>query len=142
MNDPSQVFAAAKHGSQPGIRILKGEAAEDENDKTREQEPVLHSLIKTQTHDRPRLTFPRRNLTTPNQCVVKYHAADHEDDQRNVDPAHDPSPNRTDVSSAVFSYQLGRQMNPAGSKVHARTDMALTARLRQIVGADHRFRIR
>ena len=69
------------------------------------------------------------------------HAADYENDERNVDPANYPSPDRAGVSGSTLRYQCGRQVDLAPRKIRTSADMTLPARLRQIVCADHRLGI-
>jgi len=73
---------------------------------------------------------------------MKDHAANHENNQRHVNPPHDGGPNRANVSRAVGRDQFRRQVNPARCEISARSDMTLPARVRQICSADHRLRIR
>ena len=102
---------------------------------------MLHSLIERQPYDLARLTFFLRRLANPDQPIVNCHAADYENDQRNVDPANYPGTDRSRVSESTLRHKLGGQVDPAHREVHPRPDMALPARLRQIGWADHRFRI-
>ena len=66
------------------------------------------------------------------------HAADDENDERNVDPAHDPGADRAGIRGSNWRYQSGRQVDLAPREIRTSADMTLPARLRQIVGADHR----
>ena len=80
MNNPSQVFVPTEHQSKPRIGVLKREAAQHQRNEARQQQPVLHALIETQTHNGPCLAFSRCNLTRPNQSVMNDHTANHKRD--------------------------------------------------------------
>ena len=102
---------------------------------------MLHALVEGQPYDLARLTFFLFRLSKPDQAIVNCHAANHENDQWNVDPAHDPCAKRTGICGSSWRYQSGRQVDLAPRKIRTSADMTLPARLRQIVCTDHRLGI-
>ncbi len=72
---------------------------------------------------------------------MNYHASDHENDERDVNPADYPRPDDSGVLRTGRRNQFGRQVDLAAGEVRVRADVALAARFGKIGGADHRLGI-
>jgi len=94
MHDTAQLFAHGEDFGQPGVGELEREAGEDENDEADEQDEMLPALVGCHAdHERILDSALRDCFAAPDNGVVQEHDSDHQDNERDVDPAdpaHDP----------------------------------------------------
>jgi hypothetical protein len=102
MKNAPQEFVRAQNPGQAGIRILQGKATQNQNDEAGQEQPVLQSLVRGQTHNGAHLPAPGNHFLAPYQNVVRSHSANREQDQRQIDPADDRRAPRSHVASSYI----------------------------------------
>ena len=92
MDPAADRLAGTEHCRQPGIGKFQGEPGDGQRDETQREHGVLPALRKAHAqHGPPAGAQMRRDFFVKQQRVVDEHRADHDEDQRQINPPHPPA---------------------------------------------------
>ena len=141
MNPTSHRFARTQHLRQTRIGKFQGESGHRQRDETQREHGVLPAVRQSHAQHRPPAGAQmRRDFFVKQQGVVGEHRADHDEDQRQINPPHPPVDFARQVPPFGFRGQV--RVNSSAHEHFIGARMTSPAGGHEVVGVDTRVRVR